>query len=154
MKKILFVLGLFTAVSFSPLFSQTAENSTVTTTNDDKPGSASGEAFAIIPELQAEETNSLVQGRTKAVFKTNVKNVSVYLNGNLQGRTNLTISSLVEGYYLLRLEKEGYQPQEYFVYIENSKEKIFYIEFQTDEEPQVTTESDSSSTSAAFDDAK
>jgi len=136
MKRILFIVGLISIISLSPFFAQDAESQPKNEQNDEKAGSDSADAFAIIPELEAEEVSDLSFGRTKAVFKTSVKSSAIYLNGNLQGRTPLTVSSLVEGYYLLRAEKEGYKPVENFVYIENSKAKTFYVELEMDEETQ------------------
>ena len=89
-----------------------------------------------VEELEAEETKDVPSGKSKAIFKTNVKSCMIYINGNNQGRSNLTLSNLIEGYYLLRVEKDGYKTQENFVYIENGKAKTFYVELQMDEETQ------------------
>ena len=58
----------------------------------------------------------------------------MYLNNNLQGRTQLSLSNLVDGYYLLRVEKDGYDTQENFIYVEHGKSKTFYTELQPNEE--------------------
>lgn len=128
MKRIFFIFSLISLVSFSHLFAQ--EN------NASEHGADSAEAFAIIPELEPEESSNLPESKNRVIFKTNVKNCAVYLNNNLQGRTQLTLNNLVDGYYLLRVEKDGYDFQENFVYAEHGKSKTFYIELQPNEETQ------------------
>lgn|GEM_PF-1665680 len=134
------ILGL-SFISFSPLFSQEAKaEASEQAVSTDEAGSQSAEAFAIIPELKSEEETSIERNRTKATFKTNVKNCDIFLNGNNQGRSKLTLSNLIEGYYLLRVEKEGYIPTENFVYIEGGKAKTFYVELEMTEETKKKTE--------------
>ena len=43
------------------------------------------------------------------IIKTNVVNASVYINGKYCGSSDLTITDLSEGYYRLRIEKNGYE---------------------------------------------
>ena len=133
MKRFFIILGLISVFSISQIFAQENESQAK---SDSEAGNDSSEAFAIIPELQAEETSNLLPGRTRAIFKTNVKSCSIFVNGNFQGRSNLTLTNLVEGYYLLRVEKDGYDYQENFVYVENGKAKTFYVELQPNEETQ------------------
>ena len=132
MKRILFVLGLLAFVPALSVFSQEAEDSR--SAQENQAGSESGDAFAIIPELEAEESSDIASGRTRAVFKTNVRSAAIYLNGNLQGRSQLTLNNLIEGYYLLRVEKDGYNFKENFIYVENAKSKSFYIELEPNED--------------------
>jgi len=42
----------------------------------------------------------------RSTIKTNVSDAYVYLNGNFQGKTPITILNLAEGRYQLRIEKE------------------------------------------------
>lgn len=119
-----FVLGLISLLSINGVFAQEAEDRF----------SDSAEAFAIIPNLDPEETKDYDIYRTKAIFKTNVKNCKVYLNNNFEGYSKLTLANLVEGFYLLRVEKEGYISLENFVYVERGKEKTFYVELEPGEE--------------------
>lgn len=134
-RTIFFILGLI-FVSVSPLLAQ--ENEAAPAKQDsqtsNEAGSQSAEAFAIIPELKAEEESNIERNRTKATFKTNVKNCSLYLNGNFQGRSPITLTNLIEGYYLLRVENPGYIPKENFLYIEGGKARTFYIELEMTEE--------------------
>lgn len=140
MKRTIFIiLGLIYSLAVFPLFAQ--EN------NESKAGSNSADAFAIIPELECEEIKDIEPSRTKVTFKANVKNCEIQLNGNKQGKSNLTLINLVEGYYLLRAEKEGYLPKENFVYIEHGKDKTFYIELEPKEETKNKEDSTSQSNS-------
>ena len=138
MKRIFFIFTIFSIISLSPIFAEDSSKSESNSSenSENKAGADSAEAFAIIPELEAEETKDVPSGKSKAIFKTNVKSCMIYINGNNQGRSNLTLSNLIEGYYLLRVEKDGYKTQENFVYIENGKAKTFYVELQMDEETQ------------------
>lgn len=138
MKRILFILSFISLIStFS--FAQEANG------GDDKPGSNSAEAFAIIPELEPEEVKDLSPGHSKLIFKTNVKSSRIFLNGNLQGLTPLTLLNLTSGYYLLRVEKAGYESKENFIYVDNGKAKTFYIEIQPDEETRKQEEAKATS---------
>ncbi|MCR4821982.1 MAG: PEGA domain-containing protein [Treponema sp.] len=119
-------------MSLPALFAQ--ESTQPSQAEKDEAGSNSAEAFAIIPNLEPEEISDTDPSKSKIIFKSSVKNCSVYLNGNLQGRTSLTLTNLVDGFYLLRLEKSGYLPQENFIYAEHGKNKTFYIEMQPTEE--------------------
>lgn len=135
------ILGL-SLISFSQLFAQEAETESTAPASpaSTEAGSQSAEAFAIIPELKTEEVTDIPRNKTRAIFKTNVKGCSILLNGNFQGQSQLDLRNLVEGYYLLRTQKEGYIPQENFIYIEGGKSKIFYIELEMTEETKKKTE--------------
>ncbi len=97
-------------------------------------GSSSINAFDLIPNLEPEEVSDIERSKSKAVFKTNIKNCNILLNGNFQGRSQLALMNLGEGYYLLRAEKNGYKFVERFVYIERGKAKTFYLELEPNEE--------------------
>lgn len=146
MKRFFLIFALFSLISTSAVFSQSEQSSQA---EENKAGSDSGEAFAIIPELEAEEVSNLGAGRNRVVFKTNVKNCAIFLNGNLQGRSQLTLNNLIEGYYLLRVEKDGYDFQENFIYVEREKAKSFYIELQPNEETQKKEENAARSNAAS-----
>ena len=133
MKRIFFIINAFILISSSVVFAQSTD---AAQESQNKAGSDSIEAFAIIPELEAEETENFAVGRNRVIFKTNVKNCKIFLNGNFQGLSQLTLSNVIEGYYLLRVEKDGYEYQENFVYVEREKAKTFYIELQPSEETQ------------------
>lgn len=129
MKRSIFIFGLITFLSFPAVFAQQVADSS-------QAGSDSEQAFSIIPNLEPEEVKDIEVSRTKVIFKTNIKNCRIYLNQNFQGYSKLSLSNLVEGFYLLRAEKEGYDYQEKFVYVERGKEKTFYVELQPNEETQ------------------
>ncbi|MBQ9622899.1 MAG: PEGA domain-containing protein [Treponema sp.] len=143
MKRSIFViLGLAALLSAPAVFAQEAEA-----------GSESAEAFAIIPNLEPEETTAIEQNRTKASFKSNLKGCRIYLNHNFQGVTPLTLSNMVEGFYLLRTEKDGYNYQENFVYVEHGKAKTFYVELQPGEESKSETKTEQAQASAQTSDS-
>lgn len=126
------ILGLFSIASFSPAFAQPGSKDYGP--EQAVPGSESSEAFEYIPLLEPEESSDIDSSRTKVSIKTNVKKSSVYLNGNLQGKTPLNIQSLVEGFYLLHVECQGYLPKENFIYVQRGKAKTFYLELEPTEE--------------------
>jgi len=143
MKRSIFILfGLITFLSFSQISAQQVEDSS-------QPGSDSADAFAIIPNLEPEEVKAIDPYCTKVIFKTNIKNCRIYLNQNFQGYSKLSLSNLVEGFYLLRAEKEDYDYQERFVYVERGKEKTFYVELQPNDESQKKHEARAASKSAS-----
>ncbi|MCQ2576635.1 MAG: PEGA domain-containing protein [Treponema sp.] len=50
-------------------------------------------------------------GKAVVIIRSNASDASVYLNGSLYGKTDLTITSLAPGYYKLKIEKDGYEPR-------------------------------------------
>ena len=144
MKRNIFIIfGLLSFLAYSPLLAQQVES------NSSEAGSDSADAFAIIPNLEPEEVKDIEQNRSKVIFKTSVKNCRIYLNQNFQGISKLTLINLVDGFYLLRAEKDGYKYQENFVYIEHGKEKTFYIELEANEETQKKLEARANAQEAA-----
>lgn len=141
MKRILFIFGLISFLSLAPSFAQQSQSG-------EEAGADSAEAFAIIPNLEAEETADLDISRIRVIFKTNVKACRIYLNGNFQGVSKLTLNNLIEGFYLLRVEKDGYKSQENFIYAERGKEKSFYIELEPNEETQKKLDAQASAASS------
>ena len=142
MKRSIFIFSLITFLSFSPLFAQQVADSS-------QAGSDSQDAFAIIPNLEPEEVKDIESSRTKVIFKTNVKNCRISLNHEFQGYSKLSLLNLVEGFYLLRADKEGYDYQEKFVYVERGKEKTFYIELEPNEETKKKLEARANAQSEA-----
>ena len=104
--------------------------------NEEVAGADSADAFAIIPNLEPEESADIDISRVRVIFKTSTKNCRIYLNGNFQGISKLTLNNLVEGFYLLRTEKDGFKTQENFIYAERGKAKTFYVELEPTEETQ------------------
>ena len=147
MKHNFFILsGLFCLLAAPALFAQ--DNTQKPTAESDEPGCQSAEAFAIIPNLEPEEVSDIDISRTKTVFKANVKSCDLYLNNNYYGKSTLTLNNLVDGFYLLRVEKQGYLPKENFIYAEHGKSKTFYIELQPTEETQKKLDAQAQSTPA------
>lgn len=134
MKRILSILSFIFLLAHYSVFAQQNENQSENA--ESVAGADSAEAFAIIPNLEPEESSAIEPSRTGTILKTNVKNCRIYLNGTFQGLSKLTLTNLVEGFYLLRVEKEGYLFQENFIYVEHGKKKTFYIELQPNDETQ------------------
>lgn len=143
MKRISFIFLVFvsfmSALSLSAQETETESNSKET--NAQEAGSDSAEAFEIIPNLEAEEISDINSFQTKVTFKTNVKNARIYLNGNFQGYSKLILTNLVEGFYLLRAEKDNYDYQEKFIFAERGKSKTFYIELSESKKENAAAES-------------
>lgn len=80
--------------------------------------------------LDYERKNFLSEEKTKIIIKSNVPNAEVFLNGNFEGNTNLTINNLSPGRYRLRVEKSGYRPKTYRIDVERGEERSFYVELE------------------------
>lgn len=80
--------------------------------------------------LDYERKNLLPEEKTKIIIKSNVPNAEVFLNGNFEGNTNLTLNNLTPGRYRLRVEKSGYRPKYYRIDIAKGEERTFYIELE------------------------
>lgn len=151
MKRIIFSLFLLMTIQFG--FAQEAATpsqnaSADTSSSDSSSENPSAEAFAIIPELECEESTDLDGLRTRVTFNANVPNCLVYLNGNLQGRTKLSLINLVDGIYLLRIAKDGYEIRENFITVDSGKAKTYYVELQPTEETQKKLDSQAQKQSA------
>lgn len=71
-----------------------------------------------IEVLKPHSMSETVDGTAGIVVETDVINADVYLNGNFQGKTDLEVTNLLPGMYVLEVKKNGYQ------------DKIFQIEVQ------------------------
>lgn len=139
-RKTILILSLISILPVALLSAQENENPS-SQESASEPGKNSAEAFAIIPNLEPEESSDLDPYHTKATFKTNVKNAKIFLNGNFQGVSKLSVLNFIEGFYLLRAEKDGYNFKENFVYIERGKAKTFYIELTPEQKDEIKTDS-------------
>lgn len=81
-------------------------------------------------EMMSEKTVDIAEDRTSITIRCNVYGASVFLNGEYQGVTTLTISNLQPGRYTLRIEKEGYEPQEHFIRVRSAQSQTWYIELE------------------------
>ena len=141
------IFSILTLLFISSAFAQQTEESQARTDAQSE-SSPSSEAFSYIPELECEESTDIDERRTKVTFTANVKNALIYLNGNLHGRTKLTLSNLTDGIYLLRVTKEDYLTQEYFITADHGKAKTYYVELQQTEETQKKLDSQAQKQSA------
>lgn len=86
----------------------------------------SGKVFAqemLSPEKKYEITNH----KTAVEIAANIPDANVFLNDTYQGRTNLTVYDLTPGVYLLRLEKQGYEIQEFMVEVKNHYGQCYFV---------------------------
>ena len=90
---------------------------------------AAGFLFAqetIEPEKKFEIENH----NTVLEIAANLPDVNVFLNETFQGRTNLTIYDLTPGFYQLRLEKQGSEPQEHTVFVKAHYGQRYFIQMR------------------------
>lgn len=133
MRRFFLIFSFMTLLLSQRLFSQ-----------QDGGGSDSAEAFSFIPELEPAEVKDIEAERLRVILNTDAKNCRIYLNGNFQGLSKLTVSNIADGYYLLRVEKTGYVTQERFVLFERGKEKSFYVELSPKEGTAAARDSEDS----------
>jgi hypothetical protein len=81
-----------------------------------------------IPFLKPETIQDIDKNQTAIIIRANVEKASVYLNGEFQGVTPLTIRNLMTGLYNLKVLKTGYFPQTYIIEIKRSQAENYYIE--------------------------
>lgn len=88
------------------------------------------DSFSDDPEFFKLDSERLLEDKRNTVLmvKTNVQGASVYLNGNYQGTTPLTIKNLTEGRYRLRVEKTHYETRELYVRVRRGQERVYYID--------------------------
>ena len=65
------------------------------------------------PLLKSERKSAIASEATKITIKTNVPNSEIFINGNFEGYSTLTLTNLPEGKYNLKVEKKGYRPKRY-----------------------------------------
>lgn len=83
------------------------------------------------PEILTSEKKINIQKRkTKITIRANIQDAEVYLNGQYEGNTDLTINNLPEGRYHLRVEKDGYKPRRFVINVRAGEEEFYYIELK------------------------
>ena len=82
---------------------------------------------ADIPVLQAETVTATADGTESITIRANVRKVAVYLNGNYEGNTTLTLRNLVRGQYHLHLEKSGYHSADYMIAVTQGCAQTYFI---------------------------
>lgn len=87
-----------------------------------------------IPLLESEQTSLLSPRETKVTFRASAKKCAVYLNGEYQGNTLLTLSALAPGLYHLRVEKKGYKAADYMIEVKLGSHEFYYVQLE-DEAP-------------------
>lgn len=88
---------------------------------------AGGAVFAE-DAVEPEKIYEIQDHKSVVEIAANVPDVNVFLNETFQGRTNLTVYDLTPGYYLLRLEKAGYEPCEVTVFVKPHYGQRYFFE--------------------------
>ncbi len=94
---------------------------------------ASSKAASEAPDLSILESSSkkaIESKSTKITIDSSVPSAQVFLNGQYEGNTSLTISSLPAGTYNLRVEKKGYKTKRYRIHVRSGEYQHFYIELE------------------------
>ncbi len=90
--------------------------------------------FAVQPafskELFSEQNTQIEEGKTEIIIRCNVPGAYVFLNSELQGKTELKIKNLREGIYSLKLEKKGFETIFFEINVKKSLSQTFYVEMK------------------------
>ena len=94
-------------ISAGALFSdENASSSGIFVEDKSVQGFEFDEAYSTYPELlESDRKSAIEKEKTKITVKSNVPNAEVFLNGNFEGHTNLTVNDLPAGRYNLRVKK-------------------------------------------------
>jgi|WetSurMetagenome_2_1015567.scaffolds.fasta_scaffold58887_2 hypothetical protein len=76
--------------------------------------------------LNPEKTKELTEKETEISIRANIYNASVYLNGEYQGVTPLTISGLMPGCYDLLITGKGYEKRHYAIFVKKGESLSYY----------------------------
>lgn len=129
MKKIHFCVAVVLVnIAFSSLF---AEDFSI---SDAEPLAPQMQIDAVPDDpdfFKLESEKKLVERKDSSLtIKSNVTGAHVYLNGNYQGTTPLTIQNLTQGRYHLRIDKDHYETRELYVTVRTAQERIYYIDLE------------------------
>lgn len=80
--------------------------------------------------IEPEKIYEIENHNTVLEIAANLPDVNVFLNETFQGRTNLTIYDLTPGFYQLRLEKQGSEPQEHTVFVKAHYGQRYFIQMR------------------------
>ena len=79
-------------------------------------------------DITASRIQEIKSELSKIYIQTDVSGVKIYLNGVYQGVSNLTISDHKEGYYSLKLVKDGYRTERLRIRVKGGRTQNFYVE--------------------------
>jgi len=85
---------------------------------------------AFCEELFSEQVSQIEENETEITIRCSIPGVYVFLNGELQGKTELKIKNLREGIYNLKLEKKGFETQFFEIEVKKSLSQTFYVEMK------------------------
>lgn len=80
--------------------------------------------------IEPEKIYEIENHNTELEIAANLPDVNVFLNETFQGRTNLTIYDLTPGFYQLRLEKQGCEPQKLTVFVKAHYGQRYFIQMR------------------------
>ena len=72
---------------------------------------------------------------TQIAVRANVRKAAVFLNGNFEGVSPVTLRNLMRGQYHLRVEKTGYEAQDYLITVDSGCAQTYYIDLKKQETP-------------------
>ncbi|MCR5606524.1 MAG: PEGA domain-containing protein [Treponema sp.] len=78
--------------------------------------------------IEAERNEKIQTMKSTLHIASNIKNVSVIINGENQGLAPITIKNLSSGIYHLKLEKKGYKSSYSVIKLLPYREEYYYIE--------------------------
>lgn len=82
--------------------------------------------IAAIPFLESEQTESIALHHTQVTFRASSRQCAIFLNGEYQGNTTLTIKELPPGVYHLRMEKTGFTSANYLIEVTDGRHEHYY----------------------------
>ncbi len=80
--------------------------------------------------IEPEKMFEIENYNTVLEISANQPDVNVFLNEIYQGRTNLKIYDLTPGFYILRLEKNDCEPQEYTIFVKAHYGQRYFIQMR------------------------
>lgn len=129
--KCLLLLALLLA-NGSSLFSEGFDISSAEPIGISENSTSNADQFDDDPDYFKVKTENLLkeQKNSSVIISSNVTGASVYLNGNYQGNTPLTIKNLADGNYKLRIEKTHYETRQLTIRVRRGHEREYYIELK------------------------
>ncbi|MBR7064381.1 MAG: PEGA domain-containing protein, partial [Treponema sp.] len=80
--------------------------------------------------LIAEAVTEVQKSSASVTIHSNVRNASVYLNGQYYGTTPCTVTDLAPGTYRLRITKQGYNSVSHYISVSRKQSSSFYVELE------------------------
>lgn len=81
-------------------------------------------------QLQAESVSEIANTSTSITIRSSAGDAEVFLNGNYEGMTTLTLKNLPAGRYHLRVQKIGYETRHFVIIVRAGQSQEFYVELK------------------------